>query len=351
MIIYPYRIEECGFYKRGEKHPEFGTLDQFLPEFVKWINSRENIQATATFRDEESPIPSVYCVEAFPISNYHEYVVVLWNEIPQHEEGINSIPIDGKVGNVQASTNRMEDESIPGWPTYLIIVPSKSLIVSLIPDNMRGHRSPGIVQARRYLKSYLKHKSPYAKSEIINEDLTVMEKKISGWSHEEKTMENLYTRLSTKELKRRGNLNKVYEEYNNIYKIVSKTSLNFRIPRERSILFKTMKNVMGFNVTEKNNDQVNYRVELDWTPNREEISEIIGTWENKINVKEVNYEVGVKFSGESDKIYWFSESRGRFELEIPENLERETLWTESQINEVWSLTKNRVYQISRESIK
>ncbi|QKY70291.1 hypothetical protein [Lentibacillus sp. CBA3610] len=186
MIIYPYKIEECGFYKRGEKKPEFGEPSHLIRDFLKWLHSKTSILSTATFDSSEDNIRRVFCIETVSDEKEESYGVVLWNEIPQHEEGVSFIPLKSKIGNVKASTIETSEESIPGWPTYLWFVPKKSLVVSLVPDNMRGFRSSGIKQARKYFENFLYYKSSYVVKENTHEDQQEIEHNIIGWRKQKK---------------------------------------------------------------------------------------------------------------------------------------------------------------------
>lgn len=351
MIIYPYTIEKCGFYKRGGKNPEFGAIKDMLPLFVNWVNNRPNVVGTSTFEDAEANVRRVLCLEAFRGEN-DDFGIILWNEIPQHEDGVPSIPIKSRVGNVKASTTEMPEESIPGWPTYLWIVPNKSLIVSLVPDNMKGFRSSGITQAKKYLEHYMKLHSQYVVYEQKKEEVNSVEKEISGWRAGDNTPNpQLYCKFHTKELRLPGFINYIRQKCNEIRKLTVKSKLDLEMPQDKTLLDAALK-FIGLSNREENNlkDQIKYRTQMDWTPSKEDLEEVIRQWEAKVNDEKNGYELGVTFKGNST-IYWFDRARGKQELEITPELQNAVLWTNDQLKQVWSLSKNRIYDTVRRAGK
>jgi len=346
MIVYPYKIDECGFYQRGSTEPSFGYLIEFLPEFIEWINKKELIVETATYQDNESQTPRTFCFEAFQIPHSDSYGFVFWNETPQFDEGIASVPLSSEVGNVKVDINEGNEDSISGWPVYIIIDPNLSLLVSLVPDVFRGSRRSGIPQIRRYFREYLKMKSNYAIKQGLVNGIENTTEEIIGWGIEGSNYSKNYSiRFNTKELRTKGKLARIIEKYNKIYKLVMSSEINFEIPTERSIFERAIALIFPDSLEGKSMDKANYRAEIDFNPTKNDMNKLIEHWGKEVDRGNESYEIGVRFSGESNRVYWFSQARGVFEHEIDDEIKNKSLWNSSELIAIWREIRNSVLKI------
>lgn len=349
MVIYPYKVISSGFYQRGETTPLFGDLKDFLPGFIEWVHSRNSIIETKTFEDQEQTVISVYCLDAFLIKNTSSYGVVLWNELPQHEDGMLSVPLSSNIGDVEVETSEITEDNIPGWPTYLYIVPENELITIIVPRNMGGFIGSGIPQVRRYFTEYLKLRSEYVVREKVHESQDEYTHRIYRLKDNKGTeWKNLNVRFHTKELRTKGNFDKITSQSNQIYKLVTRSSLNKDFKDDKNFIDKIFDHLFKIEAEHESNT-VNYKSEIDWDGN-DNINNIIDFWENKINNNKTEFDIGVRFRGESGKIYWFSNARGRFDYKLPRKLNRMRLWGKQEMEEIWDLVQNRVFEIDRNSI-
>lgn len=351
MIVYPYKVIECGFYKYGNGVPDFGSLTEFLPGFIDWINKREFISETATYQDSESTVPRTLCLEAFSFPSGEEYGFVLWNEVPKFDEGIGIIPLGSKVGEASVELTETDGDSIPGWPVYVIIVPSDSLLVSLVPDNRRGFRSSGIVQVRRYFREYLKVKSKYAIKQDVAREVRNVDKDILGWSRNGgNPAKNYSIRFRAREIKTQGKLNRIINDYKNIYKLVTSSEISIEIPDEQDRLEKLMNLLFSTELEGYEEDRVSYRAEIDFNPKKLDIEALIGKWEDMVNEGYTNYEIGVRFRGESSKVHWFGKARGVFNYEIDQELRNKTLWRYRDLLRLWYKIKGHVMNTYKDAL-
>jgi len=344
MIVYPYKILQCGFYRRGQKRPLFGQFVEWMGDFVEWVHARPNVQATATFHDEESSVRSVYCSDAF-LSGDHGCGMILWNELPSMKEGVPTLAMDSKVGKAAAKTEGLDENSLPGWPSYFWFYPSHGAVVSIVPDNMLGFRSSGIAQLKRYLGAYLSKRSRYAIRRKIAESASSKDVEIIRWQNAGRRYRimDLSVRFDAKEIHLPGPIETILERCEEIRKLVISSRLDFDVPNE----FELLERVLSFigadsNEMADNRRTLNFRSEMDWTPTRMELAGTIKKWERDVSTGN-GRKIGVKFRNDQ-KTYWFGDALGRQEMELDEKIVAKVLWDHKRrVSETMTQVKDQLH--------
>ncbi|MBA3474873.1 MAG: hypothetical protein H0T57_16900 [Rubrobacter sp.] len=345
MDIHIYRLTKCGFYARGEEEPEFGYIGEWWDHFEEWVAEKEDVSLTATFNRPEEVPRRLYCADTVR-DEHGNFGVALWNEAPAYRGNVAYLPLDGRVGQVQARTTRFPTGSIAGWPTYLWFLPRRSLVVALSPEDFGGYRGSGIRQAREYFHSYLGSRSRYARYRTLEEYETQSNDLITGYClpHEEEPDAGLRPRFETRPLYGPGPLQEILNGYRDIRKIVKSYNIEVSLSNppsriERALdLFMAQPRDVGFEEREEV-DRRRFRIESTWHPSKEAVLREIEEWESRDPAD--NYWVGVYFDGDS-QIRRFDKEKGKVSVELNSNIADQPLWMGEELISAWTTARNEV---------
>lgn len=111
-----YKINKCGYYKKGNEIPEFCNENDMLKDLKDWSNNLELEYTKLHTKDNKDTLP-VYLFNIDSSSNGH-YLITTWNEVPSTKSGVPSVDKSSKVGKAAVFSNKIQNNSIPGYPTY-----------------------------------------------------------------------------------------------------------------------------------------------------------------------------------------------------------------------------------------
>lgn len=124
-----YRIDKCGFYRKGVQTPDFGSSSEAFAQIKDWSNGLELSLTKLMDPSVRSDRMPVYLIEILKCSS--GWLMALWNEVPSGGGFVASIGKDSPVGAPKVYENRIEKNTIPGYPSYFWILPNESLVVNL----------------------------------------------------------------------------------------------------------------------------------------------------------------------------------------------------------------------------
>lgn len=344
MLIRLYHLERCGFFKRGEDEPIFGTLDEWRHNFIEWVRSRPNVMATATFENQASTTRRVFCTTATS-DDRGNLGVALWNETPSDEEGVDYITFSGQVGNVEAQSQPLPEESIPGWPTYLWLLPNQNIIAALVPDSTPV-RNTGMPQARDYFREYLYWHSQFVVSRRVSSGMTDASYEIEGYrsSDLEEPEPRLTAYFDTRPLYLPRRLDELHDHWSDIRKLIIEANVHMLVPSQKDLLDGFL-SWIGTS-TENNRareESAKYRLAVDWQPQSpQELDNMIRGRENR--EEEDNHSVGVQLKGGS-KIHWFGYADGKDSTPISAALNEQRLWGNEALEDAWSQANGKVTEL------
>ncbi len=323
--------------------PEFGDFADWWEDFTQWIRGRTNVADTATFTQSKRTTTQVYCTNTVEDGNGN-VGVTLWNRIPDTEEGVAYITVDSTVGNVVADAQALPGtDAIPGWPTYLWYVPDHAVLVSLVPDNMRGFRSTGMPQAREYFLQYLCEHSPrYVAKQRIEDGMTEATYELLGYRRNPSDEPDLkltpYFETSLWYVP--GLPIEIRRNARKINKLVTETTVNTLQPTETNALDTLLAGIGGDTVSRASDEKAKYRMIVDWEPKSEQdVERLINDWEQRQDKD--NYSVGVQFKG-SGKIHWLGRIDGKGTVDVPTAFSNRRLWKDEEVKSAWEQARPKV---------
>lgn len=152
-----YRVQQCGFYKRGNAAPEFGNFVNTLAELAEWSKGLDVSKTNLLQASDNSKVLGVYLAGVEQSGDM--VLITLWNEVPANSDNkLASIPANQPVGKAKMVMNAVARGTIPGYPTYFLAIPSLGVLATLRFD------SPLLGQSdlREYIEQFLATASSHA---------------------------------------------------------------------------------------------------------------------------------------------------------------------------------------------
>lgn len=348
MKIKLYKLDKCGYYKRGSKVPEYGLITEWWEEFKQWFENCATTADTATFTDKTAVTTEIFCTNVAddPEGNFG---VTLWNRSPRTEAGIGYIQIDKPPSEVVVGERSLPNlASTPGWPTYLWYMPDQNVIASLIPENILSFVNPGIRQARSYFYHYLRsHSSTHVDKETVSEGDAEAVVEVKGFRKTklDESSFDVKPYFETSLWYASGIPENILRKPEEISKLVTEAPLNKLQPSATSRLDRLIAFPRTRLQDHPEDDRIKYRVFVDWKPSKQDVVDLIDDW-NASDDKD-NYSIGVRFKGNSSKIEWLGRVDGKGSLEIPSELSKKRLWKDEEVKIAWEQARPEIKNLLR----
>lgn len=302
-----YDVKKCGFYKRGGENPEFGSLNILVEDFNNFLQGKSlNLTKTYDYNDESGDLPT-YCYSF--VGSGDNYLLTTWNETPFEDGNIASANGNDTVGSVTIQQTSVPENHIPGYATYFWLVPSENLIVSLRPSSIayNGHQN-----LKKYFTSFLRYYTRYNVLNPLEPDAVI------GYTDGREEEAKFYPKFETFLRKKPTDIDFLISNANEIYKLIKKDKLTLngelQLSFLDSILYKLCLDDVDRNILEEKN----YKIELEYTPNADDIQRIINDFDLSNNDPSIDF--GFLIHGRQSPI-WLSKTYERHEYTL--NVERE----------------------------
>lgn len=299
-----YNISECGYYRRGNADPDFGSAQELLRELLAWSQGRPLV-ATKVFEPADGQdLHPAYLLDIR--GDGDSWLVTTWNQTPANESGVASVKGESNVGAAQVVMNSIEAGSIPGFATYFWFIPSRGCFASI----RFQHLWTGQKSLQCYMESYMSLFSDYV---VLNED-NGKEHEILGYAENRTDApSNLSPRFRTSLVYKPGETALIRSGVESIRKIVRKTTLTLN--REQD-LAKWQQFLVWTKLRDQPADLQKVRVQYEISTgiSLADLDTIIDDWNEEHDRQWDDY--GFSFKGDSQKIMWLSHSLARSEFDL-----------------------------------
>jgi hypothetical protein len=264
------KVARCGYYKHGEDVPQFGSLADTMAQLQMWSDGLPSLADTKLFEAEGERYP-VYLFGL--LAGNGSWLMSTWNEVPSHEAGVASVPMDSKVGDPKVHLNSVEKNSIPGYATYFWVIPARGVVASL-----RFKRSiTGQAGMADYLGRFMSEFTTYAVWNKPGEP----DAKILGYTNlNDGKPQKLRARFRLRSYPKSGNTEYVLEKWADIKKVVRRGRVTAIKPLDLSFMQQALKWLRS-----NNNDaqalvsQTAY-LELEYSPTKAELEAMMEAEQN-----------------------------------------------------------------------
>lgn len=152
-----YKIDKCGLYDRANNKLVCLGIKDMLQDLSTWAIGKELIDTDVQKKDSTFE-ENTYLAD---IQNSTDStIIVTWNQVPYTEAGVLSLPTKAKVGEIKnADENPLEDDSIPGYPTYFWFIPSLNVFATICFNTT--------VNGRAGMENYIRNFMKYFSSSVV----------------------------------------------------------------------------------------------------------------------------------------------------------------------------------------
>lgn len=305
-----YSIEQCGFFKYGDKTPVLGDLLTFLDNLKAWSNGRSLAQtATYRVRDGEDLAPSYL----FDIQKGKDgsFLLTIWNESDALNGLSASVDPNSSVGSVSVDEKKTKKGNITGYATYFWFLPSLSLYACIkFSGSITGN---DVMQ--NYMESFIDPWSDFVTVDIDeNGDAHCIYQDGAG-----NVYDRLHGRFRARMLRKEGDGNFIIKNHQDIRKVVRRTSLHMKNAVQKGLMDKLidgMQRAKKVPIRHLPNNTINVNYEMPIEFSRKEIEELVDAWEKDNSHSRSEWDdYGFKMTGD-DKVHWLSRENVRLKVDV-----------------------------------
>jgi hypothetical protein len=310
--ISAFDVDRCGYYRRGQQEPEFGTLGDTLALLKEWTAGKSLLETKTFEPKEDTDALPIYCFKLHPSANRDSWLLTTWNETPMSEGKVQAAKGDAPVGNVGVSLTDVAPGDIPGFPTYFLLLPDHNLTFCLRPEGLRhnGHQGMG-----SFLEAYLRLASPYVVLNAGEDADETVDNDILGYRLAKGTpIRQLAPRFRSRPRRLPGEIELLRQRQGDIRKLVRRDTLNAAVVKERDLIGKLLQNV-GLLDAQIAQRTMKFGYEIDYTPLPDDFEAIVAAAEDEA-VGADSGEIGFRLRGESDT-RWLSHAFAKDEWSLP----------------------------------
>ncbi|ARV74438.1 hypothetical protein [Vibrio campbellii] len=300
-----YRLDKLGIY--SNEHEPYLTPKSLMKELKGWaFDSKKPLVETQTFMPNSQTLEA-YCLDF--IERDGDYILGLWNKVQASTKGVGSVKKNTTPENAKVSHTKIDEDSIPGFPTYFFISPKRNLIAPIKMDLKQS----GILAFRYYMRGYLRHFSSHYVDRVDGETRirglckTSKIGMIEDNRFPDKGAQPLVMfALDIESVEKRHFI----ENAHNITKVVKDLSTEELVyDEDQTHIEHLVRAFRGLPMTKRKSSRVTMPVNLTQV----HVESMFESYE--ANEGSDEYNVGFVMKGESSKIHWMSGAAKTIELE------------------------------------
>lgn len=314
-----YKIQECGLYERGsDKSAIFDNLEVFLDDLMNWVTLEgKPLKETCTYAPfDDKDVKKTFCYDIKKINN--DFLLITWNESATTNNKVPSILGSSRVGEANINFNDINEDEIPGFPTYFYFMINEGKVATISFDYTQNGR----LNLEKYLREFFSKLSSYVDSSLQKNIDGSFEHIIHSWSDLEGNIyKNLIGKMHLQLIRNKGKIDFLIKNHSQIRKIHQHNKISttdfLKISKWQSFANRILQKY-----DQVNEKTIKFTLETEYQPeNKEELIKILEEWESQSSLNSKWDDLGFSLLGNSSKIYWLSKSiaNNEFELDIDRN--------------------------------
>lgn len=300
-----FQLDRCGYYRYRSSHAAFGSLSEALDDLLIWVQDK-SISETTTYEpsfEQDENLLHTYCYSIK--KNTHEDVLLTtWNETASSDGAIASLNLTGPVESADVETSEIPTGYVPGYPAYFWFPHEVGGFATIQINNRLNGRN----NLDEFIRGFLRNHSKWVV--IGDQDEETGDEILLGYS-QTGLVENLDSArpyFKATQWRKNGNLDFIRNNRSEIRKMVRKDELNFTHGENLALWQRIWRNITGGDTTPLLNGTHRLSLEVDYTPEENDLETIIHHWEeSQHNVVGQYQDVGFKLHGDQ-KTHWLSQS-------------------------------------------
>lgn len=330
-----YRIDECGYYRRGDRAPVFGGVVSTLRDLDEWSRGKHvSITKLWELTDENDDQLPVYLFDMK--RGAEDWLVATWNEVSATDRGVLSIAEQSIVGvDTETHANRVVERTIPGFPAYFWFIPERGVMATVKFERALAAKDPMVM----YVLHYLRQESPY----VLQDD----DGNIQGYEDPtaaEQLTGKPYPRFKVAPYAKPGEIELILRSRESIRKIVRSGTLRPNNAVDAAAFGGMLTFLRGAQRNRNVVGEQKVRIELDLTPTADELDRMIEI-ELALDRNREWGGLGVVLQGEGGRVRWVSHSLARDTFEFDVRLDRSGVVMVDSLLERLQANKNEILRI------
>ncbi|MFB9159924.1 hypothetical protein [Chromobacterium violaceum] len=304
-----YKIKACGFYRRGEDRPDFGSISTLLADLKEWSRGKHLVQTKVFEPQDGQDIHPAYLLDIKEQNG--SWVVATWNQTPANEAGVASIKGESSVGDAEIVMNEIDPESIPGFATYFWFLPDRGIFASV----RFQHLWTGQKSMQLYLDAFL---ASFSRHVVFGEKEDADVVVVGYCENPGEPPRNLSPRFRTALEQKPGKKDIIRENATNIRKIIRKSTLQLNRHPDYA-WWQTFLHKTHISEPQARPEKVRVQYEISTSVTLQDVNAIISDWDEHHEREWDDY--GFTLKGQPNQPLWLSHSLAReeFELDIERN--------------------------------
>lgn len=307
-----YRIEACGYYRRGDQSPVFGGTADTLQDMERWARGKHvSLTKLWELTEENDDQLPVYLFDMKRRGN--DWLVATWNEVSATEKGVLSLAEESIVGvDAETHANGVVARTIPGFPAYFWFLPELDVMATVKLERTLSAKDAMAM----YFLHFLRQESTY----VVQDD----EGNIQGYMDPfctEQISGKPYPRFKLGTYAKTGEIDLIRRSREQIRKVVRSGTLRAANSVDSSVFGGLLAFFRGVHNQRRIVGEQKLRIELDFTPTEEELDRMIQI-ELSIDRTREWGGLGVVLQGEGGRVRWVSRSIARDTYEFNLRLNR-----------------------------
>lgn len=296
----PYRVTKCGYYLWRDTTPRIGDLESVLEDLKNWSAGKQLVQTK--IEGSASKLPT-YLFDLRKAGDC--WVLVLWNEVPSDQGSVSSVMPTDTVGSANVLPNRLHANSIPGFATYFLFIPSAGLVVPL----RAGDVVTGLEQFKEYFRIFLHRSSSWV---VLDDQSDDVPPPIVGYlDRDDEVNSSVWPRFDIQLLRLGTQSDMIISKAADIRKVIRVQEIDPMIARDRA-KFQRMLDAIGMTAAPRGKT-VRVQQELAVTMTEEQVVELIESVTP--DIEPLKNDVAFEFVGDT-RSHWLSYSIPRLEFEL-----------------------------------
>lgn len=266
-----YKITQCGYYDHSNF--QFGNIADILENVKVWITGKA-LNETQTYTvdpdNNESDILRTYCYSI--ASNSGEYLMTTWNENADVDGKMASMDEHGITGQAAVEAIAPPQGYVPGYPAFFWFLPSHNIFATIqLNTRLNGRKN-----LDSYLCGFLETRSKY----VIFDEEAGNDFKILGYGLSADNFKQLQPRFISTLKKQPGVIDYIKSNCASIRKMIKKDKIE--ASRNESVtkwqaLFRFFNGKANTSLIQS---AAKFSIEIERTPSKNELNEIIAQWES-----------------------------------------------------------------------
>jgi len=304
-----YEVTRCGYYSTNRSTGlQFGSLAEILPQIRSWAAPLQLGQRkTVDVREEGGPL-GTYLLDIRESPDL--WVVSLWNETETTDGNYAALRVNQQIGDTDVVLTPQPAGTIPGYATYFVVMPSRSLIAGV------RFARPGYNFAAldSFMRGFLTTRSPCVATETVDVGIG-LEVAVVGYRRPgDPTPLPLTARFRTRMRSLPGDEEELIQNVDRISKIERKATLTMRSEENRTF-FQSVLGQLGLRDHAMGTNNVKVRYGIDATLTELELRQMIAEW--RANHGDQGYDdLGFAYRGATNDVKWLDGIRSKAEIDL-----------------------------------